>query len=49
MSWMSDLLKFLGATALVVAGFLADPVAGFVVLGSSLVLAGWLMERNGTV
>jgi hypothetical protein len=48
-SWLSDALKLLGTVALVVAGFLFDPVAGFMVLGSSLVLAGWLMERNGTV
>lgn len=49
MSWISDACKLFGAVALVVSGFLASPVLGFMVLGLSLVLAGWLMERNGTV
>jgi hypothetical protein len=49
LSWFSDVLKLLGGVSLVVAGFFVNLVAGFVVLGLVLVLAGWLMERNGTV
>lgn len=41
---VSDLLKIAGGVSLVVAGFSVAAVAGWVVLGLVLVMAGWLLE-----
>lgn len=41
---MDDVLKVAGALALTAAGFIVSPVAGLVVAGLLLILAGWLSE-----
>lgn len=46
---VSDVMKIAGAVCFVVAGFIVDVVAGLIVLGLLLVIAGWLVERNGAV
>jgi hypothetical protein len=43
---VSDALKLVGASALVIAAFLVNAVLGCSVLGVVLLVAGWLLERN---